>query len=104
MKVSLEGLRMQACSHARDWYTKRGTCSDGSPCIVAMSLHPAPLSAHAAQLVALSGKLTEAGVLHKLWVEQPENYPTCLATKPYPKSAVALHFKKLNLCKAAFTA
>ena len=22
---------------------------------------------------------------HKLWVEQPENFPTCLATKPCPK-------------------
>ena len=24
-------------------------------------------------------------IRHKLWIEQPENYPTCLALKPYPK-------------------
>jgi hypothetical protein len=24
---------------------------------------------------------------HKLWVEQPENFPTCLALKPYPKES-----------------
>ena len=33
----------------------------------------------------LSAKLTENGVDHKLWIEQPENYPTCLAVKPYSK-------------------
>jgi hypothetical protein len=37
----------------------------------------------------------------KVWIEQPEGYPTCLATKPYPKEEVAHHFKKLNLCKSA---
>ena len=26
------------------------------------------------------------GVDFKLWNEQPENYPTCLATRPYPKA------------------
>ena len=52
------------------------------------------------QLKNLSSKLEEAGVKHKLWIEQPENYPTCLATKPYRRSEVAQHFKKLQLCKA----
>lgn len=51
------------------------------------------------QLANLAAKLTEAGVKYKLWNEQPENYPTCLATKPYVKSHVAAHFKRLNLCK-----
>jgi hypothetical protein len=55
------------------------------------------------QLKNLSLKLTEAGVKHKLWVEQPEDYATCLATKPYRKSEVAQHFKKFNLCKAALS-
>ncbi|CAG5928441.1 unnamed protein product [Menidia menidia] len=32
--------------------------------------------------------LEQAGVSHKLWVEQPENIPTCLALKPYPREAV----------------
>ena len=51
------------------------------------------------QLRALSVKLGEAGVAHKLWVEQPEGVATCLATAPAPKSVVAPHLKKLKLCK-----
>ena len=54
-----------------------------------------------AQLVNLAAKLKEAGVWHRVWIEQPEGYPTCLATKPYRKSDVAVHFKKLNLCKSS---
>ncbi|NJR42881.1 MAG: hypothetical protein HC767_09710 [Akkermansiaceae bacterium] len=50
------------------------------------------------QLNNLAKKLEEEGVLHKVWVEQPEAYPTALATKPYPKSSIAHHFKKLKLC------
>ena len=38
-----------------------------------------------ADLVKVAEKLKEASVDHKLWVEQPENFPTCLAVKPYPK-------------------
>ncbi|KAL5709633.1 hypothetical protein ACHQM5_020298 [Ranunculus cassubicifolius] len=49
------------------------------------------------QLLNLSEKLKAGNVAHKLWIEQPENVPTCLATKPYPKSAVASFFKKLKL-------
>jgi hypothetical protein len=52
-----------------------------------------------AQLTTLSGRLTEAGVDHKLWMEQPENYPTCLSTRPYRKSEIAHLFKKCNLAK-----
>lgn len=51
------------------------------------------------QLRALSESLAAANVAHKLWTEQPEDFATCLATKPYPKNAVAQHFKKLQLCK-----
>ena len=54
-----------------------------------------------AQLLALAEKLTAAGVAHKLWVEQPEDFPTCLATAPATKAAVGLHFKKFKLCKGA---
>ncbi len=54
-----------------------------------------------AQLTNLAAKLQEAGVPHKLWIEQPENFPTCLATAPAPKSAVQQHFKKLKLCKGS---
>ncbi|XP_073131898.1 uncharacterized protein [Henckelia pumila] len=52
-----------------------------------------------AQIRNLSEKLEAGGVAHKLWMEQPENIPTCLATKPYPKSFVSSFFKKLKLCK-----
>ncbi|XP_047322309.1 putative peptidyl-tRNA hydrolase PTRHD1 [Impatiens glandulifera] len=51
------------------------------------------------QIKNLSEKLTGNGISHKLWIEQPENIPTCLATKPYPKSIVSSFFKKLKLCK-----
>lgn len=44
-------------------------------------------------------KLTENGVDHKLWIEQPENFPTCLALRPYPKDQVQKYFKKLKLFK-----
>ncbi|WVZ87014.1 hypothetical protein U9M48_033716 [Paspalum notatum var. saurae] len=51
------------------------------------------------QLKNLAEKLEAAGVRHKLWVEQPENIPTCIATAPCPKSQVSSFFKKLKLCK-----
>ncbi|XP_024311671.1 putative peptidyl-tRNA hydrolase PTRHD1 isoform X2 [Brachypodium distachyon] len=38
------------------------------------------------QLKNLAEKLEAAGVRHKLWIEQPENTPTCIATAPCPKS------------------
>lgn len=47
----------------------------------------------------LADKLTEADVKHKLWVEQPEDFPTCLAVKPYPKTEVQKYFKKFKLYK-----
>jgi hypothetical protein len=52
-----------------------------------------------AQLRTLGEKLTEGGIAYKMWVEQPENFVTCLATKPYHKQTVASYFKKLNLAK-----
>ena len=54
-----------------------------------------------AQLRTLAEKLAEASVRHKLWVEQPEGFATCVATAPYPKAAVQQHFKRLKLCKGA---
>ncbi|KFK25355.1 hypothetical protein AALP_AA8G102200 [Arabis alpina] len=51
------------------------------------------------QIMNLSEKLKLGGISHKLWMEQPENIPTCIATKPYPKSHVSSFFKKLKLCK-----
>ncbi|WOL18305.1 hypothetical protein Cni_G27099 [Canna indica] len=51
------------------------------------------------QLRNLAEKLKTEGIDHKLWIEQPENFPTCLATRPYHKSQVATFFRKLKLCK-----
>ena len=52
-----------------------------------------------AQLRNLAAKLAEAGVPHKLWVEQPEGVPTCLATKPYPRSALKALFAAFKLLR-----
>ena len=52
-----------------------------------------------AKLKNLAEKLREGKVDHHLWNEQPENYPTALATKPYLKSDVEGYFKKFNLLK-----
>mmetsp|Transcript_8691 Transcript_8691/g.26149 ORF Transcript_8691/g.26149 Transcript_8691/m.26149 type:complete len:165 (-) Transcript_8691:22-516(-) len=49
------------------------------------------------QLTNLAAKLSEAGVKHHLWVEQPEAVPTCLATAPARKSLLRPHFKKCQL-------
>ena len=51
------------------------------------------------QLVNLAAKLADAGVAYKLWTEQPENVPTCLATRPCRKDEVQALFKKCNLAK-----
>ncbi|KAG5891170.1 hypothetical protein JTB14_000558 [Gonioctena quinquepunctata] len=50
-------------------------------------------------LVALRDKLEENDIKHKLWIEQPENIPTCLVAKPYPKEEVQKYFKKFKLFK-----
>jgi len=47
----------------------------------------------------LAEVLTVNGVDHKLWIEQPENIATCLATKPYPKQEIQQHFATLKLFK-----
>ena len=47
----------------------------------------------------LTELLTVNGIDHKLWIEQPENIPTCLATKPYPKQEIQQHFAALKLFK-----
>lgn len=44
-------------------------------------------------------KLEESKIDHKLWIEQPENIPTCLVCKPYPKDDVSKFFKKFKLFK-----
>eukprot|EP00200_Dunaliella_tertiolecta_P016925 CAMPEP_0202420466 /NCGR_PEP_ID=MMETSP1128-20130828/49818_1 /ASSEMBLY_ACC=CAM_ASM_000463 /TAXON_ID=3047 /ORGANISM="Dunaliella tertiolecta, Strain CCMP1320" /LENGTH=762 /DNA_ID=CAMNT_0049028449 /DNA_START=42 /DNA_END=2331 /DNA_ORIENTATION=- len=53
------------------------------------------------QLRDLSAKLSGEGIQHKLWVEQPEDFATSLATKPYPKTDVANILKSCNYAKQA---
>ena len=49
------------------------------------NMHKVVLETGPDDLTKISDKLKEAGIDHKLWIEQPENFPTCLAVKPYPK-------------------
>ena len=50
-----------------------------------------------AELLKTSEKLKEANIHFKLWIEQPENFPTCLAVKPYPKEVSKLNIVKISL-------
>ncbi|XP_012526847.1 uncharacterized protein LOC105831336 isoform X5 [Monomorium pharaonis] len=63
------------------------------------NMHKVVLEADEAGLEALCAKLGDDGIQYKLWVEQPENIATCLATKPYPKDVVQPYFKKFKLLK-----
>ncbi|XP_026731842.1 putative peptidyl-tRNA hydrolase PTRHD1 [Trichoplusia ni] len=47
-------------------------------------------------LKKVAEKLKENSISHKLWIEQPENIPTCLAMKPYPKDEVKKFVGKFN--------
>ncbi|XP_075148940.1 putative peptidyl-tRNA hydrolase PTRHD1 isoform X2 [Haematobia irritans] len=47
----------------------------------------------------LSEKLKENDIHHKMWIEQPENIPTCIAIKPYIKDDVHKFVKNLKLLK-----
>mmetsp|Transcript_480 Transcript_480/g.1274 ORF Transcript_480/g.1274 Transcript_480/m.1274 type:complete len:99 (-) Transcript_480:200-496(-) len=51
-----------------------------------------------ADLEKVAAKLTTAGIVYHLWIEQPEGYPTCLATKPYLKEDAPSALKRLRLC------
>ena len=52
-----------------------------------------------AELLSLSEVLTKANVPHHLWIEQPDNIPTALATAPQLKSEVKPHLGHLKLLK-----
>ena len=51
------------------------------------------------QLKTLADKLAAEGIVHKMWLEQPENMPTAIALKPYPASRVKPLLKKYQLFK-----
>ncbi|RKO82910.1 peptidyl-tRNA hydrolase II domain-containing protein [Blyttiomyces helicus] len=48
-------------------------------------------------LKTIAESLSGSGLVHHVWIEQPENIQTCLATLPYKKSQVSEHFKKCSL-------
>ncbi|NXX98959.1 PTRD1 hydrolase, partial [Centropus bengalensis] len=52
-----------------------------------------------AALTALAETLKQHKIDHTLWMEQPENLPTCLALRPYLKDQVHQHLKKFKLLK-----
>ncbi|EER19608.1 conserved hypothetical protein [Perkinsus marinus ATCC 50983] len=52
-----------------------------------------------ATLRGLSEELTTAKIAHKLWIEQPEDIPTALATAPAYKSCVGGFFRNLKLLR-----
>jgi peptidyl-tRNA hydrolase len=51
------------------------------------------------QLTRLQAELTTQNVPHHLWIEQPENVPTCLVTYPRDKNTIAHLFKRFRLFK-----
>lgn len=52
---------------------------------------------NAEQLENLANKLKDAGIDYYLWIEQPEDLCTALATRPYEKSIIQVYFKGLKL-------
>ena len=53
----------------------------------------------AAALGACADSLTAGGLAHKLWVEQPENVATALATAPYHRSLLKPLFAGFKLLR-----
>mmetsp|Transcript_72753 Transcript_72753/g.101119 ORF Transcript_72753/g.101119 Transcript_72753/m.101119 type:complete len:96 (+) Transcript_72753:3-290(+) len=48
------------------------------------------------ELEDVTKKLEEAGIPYKLWVEQPEDIPVCVATWPRKRSVLRKVLKKLS--------
>lgn len=64
------------------------------------NMHKITLEATSAEtLTTISSSLTAAGIVHKLWIEQPENIPTCIATAPLQRSILKPFFNALKLLR-----
>ncbi|XP_053695680.1 putative peptidyl-tRNA hydrolase PTRHD1 [Sabethes cyaneus] len=62
------------------------------------NMHKVVLEApDAEKLLGLAEVLKQNDIAHKLWIEQPENIPTCIALKPYRKEVVQKYVKKFKL-------
>jgi peptidyl-tRNA hydrolase len=69
-------------------------------CAAADSMRKVTLEAPGADaLQRIAESLSAAQVAHKLWVEQPEGVPTCLATAPGRASLLKPFFKALRLLR-----
>ena len=53
----------------------------------------------AAALQRVASALSADGIVHKLWVEQPEGIVTALASAPYPRSKLQPYFKDFKLLR-----
>ena len=52
-----------------------------------------------AHLLKFRDKLSENNIDFHLWTEQPENFPTCLALRPYVKEELGNLIRGLKLYK-----
>merc|ERR1719499_41462 len=52
------------------------------------------------ELKKIDDKLTKGTIDHKLWIEQPENFPTCLAVRPYVKNEEDMKSLHVKLTEA----
>ena len=51
------------------------------------------------ELSDLSNTLTLNNIDFKVWIKQPGNYATCIATRPYPVTDMSQHFKNVKIYK-----
>ncbi|KAI5750140.1 hypothetical protein M8J76_013156 [Diaphorina citri] len=60
------------------------------------NMHKVP---HEQELLAVEKALLSKEIKFKKWIEQPENYPTCIALKPYVKTDVQKLLRKYKMLK-----
>ncbi|CAH8562186.1 unnamed protein product [Schistosoma turkestanicum] len=95
----LGALIAQGCHAATAAIATYYTHSDTMLYLQALnSMHKIVLGVdNAEQLENIAKKLKDANIDCYLWIEQPENLCTALATRPYEKSIIQVYFKGLKL-------
>ena len=69
-------------------------------CTNADDMHKIVLSAESASsLDDLASALSNAGVGHRRWIEQPENIVTCVASRPASRALLQPFFKAFRLLR-----
>lgn len=62
------------------------------------SMHTVVLSVkNDEELISTSESLNQSSILNHIWIEQPENLPVCLATRPAPRGVIQPLLKHLKL-------